>query len=191
MQVVSIKGSPRTNGNSSALANAFTAIAREKGANVQDWNLNELNFRGCQACFYCKTKQEDCAVQDDLTPVLDSVRKADLVVLATPVYFGDISAQTKAFVDRTFSFLTPDFQTAKRPGRLEQGKKLLFIQCQGYPDENKFNDIYPKYSIFFKWHGFEQTELLRACGVNEPGQAIKDSQINQQIKELAQKMLNA
>lgn len=189
MQVVSIKGSPRKKGNSSALADVFTAKAREKGATVLDWNLNELDFRGCQACMYCKTKQEDCAVQDDLTQIMDAVKNADIVVLATPVYFGDISSQAKTFVDRTFSFLIPDFITAQNPGRLQPGKKFLFIQCQGFPDENVFNDIYPKYSNFFKWHGFEETELLRACGFNEPGAAVEDPETSKQLEELAARML--
>ena len=189
MQVVSIKGSPRTNGNSSALADTFTSRAKQQGAEVLDFNLNELDFCGCQACFYCKTGWENCAVKDDLTQVLDAVKKSDLVVLATPVYFGEVSAQTKAFVDRTFSFLIPEFQTAQNPGRLKSGKKMLFVQSQGYPDENVFNDIYPKYSNFFKWEGFEETELLRACGFNEPGEAVKDSQISKQLDELAAKML--
>ena len=190
MQVVSIKGSPRTNGNSSALADNFTAMARNKGAEIKDYNLNELNFRGCQACFYCKTGQEVCAVEDELTPVLDAVREADLLVLATPVYFAEISAQTKSFVDRTFSFLIPEFLTAQQPGRLEPGKKFLFIQTQGNPDQNQFKDIYPKYSTIFKWHGFEQTELLRACGFNNPGEAARDPEINKQMEEMAQKLLD-
>ncbi|MFP4213653.1 MAG: hypothetical protein ACLFRL_06030 [Desulfohalobiaceae bacterium] len=87
------------------------------------------------------------------------------------------------------SFLVPEFQTAQNPGRLQPGKKLLFIQCQGFPDENTFNDIYPKYANFLKLHGFEETELLRACGFNEPGAAVNDPQVRKQLEELCARML--
>ncbi|MFW6456360.1 MAG: hypothetical protein ACOCYY_03830 [Desulfohalobiaceae bacterium] len=87
------------------------------------------------------------------------------------------------------SFLVPEFQTVQNPGRLQPGKKLLFIQCQGFPDENTFNDIYPKYANFLKLHGFEETELLRACGFNEPGAAVNDPQVRKQLEELCARML--
>lgn len=189
MHVVCLKGSPRTEGNSSALADALCARAREKGADVRSWNLNELDYRGCQACYLCKTQLETCALRDDLTPVLDAVRACDTLVLATPVYFGDVSAQTKAFIDRTFSFLKPNFQSEDQPGRLEPGKRLIFIQAQGNPDRNEFGDIYPRYSSFLMWQGFRESEILRACGYQGPGDAARDPELLEHVEELAEKML--
>ncbi|MCF8029616.1 MAG: flavodoxin family protein [Desulfohalobiaceae bacterium] len=188
MQVVSLKGSPRTRGNSSALADALCERMQDKGAEVRSWNLNELAFRGCQACYLCKTELETCALEDDLTPVLDAVRSCDVLVLATPVYFSDVSAQTKAFIDRTFSFLHADYQSAERPGRLEPGKRLVFVQAQAHPDRNQFRDIYSRYSTFFIWNGFRESEFLRACGFQEPGEAARDPELLQHVEELAEKM---
>ena len=70
-----------------------------------------MNFKGCQGCGACKAEKEKCVVQDDLTQVLEAVRETDVLVLASPVYFADVTAQMKAFVDRTYSFLKPDFET--------------------------------------------------------------------------------
>ena len=77
------------------------------GSEVQTFALNKLACRGCQALVY-KTKLDRCVLDDDLTRMLDAVRGADLLVMATPVYFGDITSQFKGFVDRMYSFFTLD-----------------------------------------------------------------------------------
>ncbi len=189
MHVVCLKGSPRASGNSSAIADVFCGHARNKGAHVFVWQLNELSAMGCQACYLCKTNRETCAVEDDLSPVLDAVQKAEVLVLATPVYFADISAQLKIFLDRTFSFLKPDFQNASHPGRLDPGKRLIFIQSQGHPDQGRFDDIYPKYSTFLMWQGFRESALVRACGFQEAGEAARDPEILAQVEDAAERML--
>ena len=59
----------------------------------------------------CKTKLDRCILEDDLTRVLDAVREADVLLLASPVYYGDLSSQMKSFIDRTYSYFVPDFHT--------------------------------------------------------------------------------
>jgi multimeric flavodoxin WrbA len=122
MKIVCLLGSPRTNGNSSILASRFLATAAGLGAETRAFELNRLTYRCCQGCYACKTTLDSCIVQDDLTAVLEAVRAADVVVLATPVYYGDISGQLKCFIDRTFSYLVPDYVTNPNPSRLPPGK---------------------------------------------------------------------
>ena len=95
MQIVAILGSPRK-GNSSAIAGRFLTTAEGLGARTRSFTLNGLSYRGCQACFACKTGADHCVINDDLAPVLDAIRDADVVVLATPVYFGDVTGQFKS-----------------------------------------------------------------------------------------------
>ena len=106
MKIVAVLGSPRPQGNRASLARQFLAAARELGAEVQEYPLNQLDFQGCQGCRTCKTKSEACVLEDDLAEVLAAIKGADLLVLASPVYFGDIIGQMKCFFDRTYSFLT-------------------------------------------------------------------------------------
>ncbi len=164
MKVVALLGSPRSHKNSATIANRFIATAARLGADTQTIELNKLNYRGCQGCYVCKSTHESCVLQDDLSEVLEAVRTADLVVLASPVYYGDVSAQLKGFIDRTFSYLVPDYPTNPQPSRLTP-KKLVFVIAQGHPDEGMFTDIYPRYEMFLKWMGFAETRLIRACGV--------------------------
>ncbi|GBC60586.1 flavodoxin family protein [Desulfonema ishimotonii] len=188
MNIVCLNGSPRLKGNSATISAKICETAEQKGAAVSTWNLNKLDFRGCQACYACKTKSDTCVLKDDLAEVLEAVRTADMLILATPVYYGDVSSQMKAFIDRTFSFLVPDFKNAPSPNRLEGDKKLLFVITQGNPDETVFQDIYPRYSTLFKWNGFGQSELIRACGLANAGDAAEREDVMNQVEVLARKL---
>jgi multimeric flavodoxin WrbA len=166
MKILCLLGSPRPMGNSATIAKRFCQKAESLGAEIKTFSLNKLTYRGCQACLTCKTKLDHCVLKDDLTEVLDAVHEADVLVLATPVYFGDITAQLKGFIDRTYSLYVPEFLTSSKPSRLSPGKRLVFIQTQNQGD-TMFADIYPKYELFFLFHGFKDNILIRACNVLE------------------------
>ena len=189
-KMVTLLGSPRANGNSAAIAGRFTEIAEKYGAETKTYSLNKLKFRGCQACMMCKDKLDRCALKDDLEPVLDDIRDADVLVLATPVYFADVTAQMKMFIDRTYSYYVPDFLNKPVPSRLHQGKQLVFIQTQAQPGDNFFNDIYPKYEFFFQVLGFKGNHLIRATGVNDDGDAVKQESIMKQAEDLAAQIMH-
>ena len=127
MKIVSLLGSPRPNGNSARIAARFCTAAENLGAEVKTFALNKLNYRGCQACMACKTKLDRCILEDDLTPVLDAVRETDLLLLASPVYYGDLSSQLKGFIDRTYSYFVPDFHTNPKPSRRWLRAKSSFL----------------------------------------------------------------
>ena len=184
MNVVSILGSPRPKGNSAFVAKGLCEALETQGSEVQTFVLNSLTYRGCQACMACKTKLDRCVLKDDLEPVLDAAREADLLILATPVYFGEVTGQMKSFIDRTFSFLTPEFKTnPKNLSRLSPGKTLIFIQVQTADQDEAFNDIFLRYKAFFKWHRLKGIHLIRACGVSGPGDAAAREDVLKQIEE--------
>jgi len=191
MKIVCLLGSPRPKGNSSTLARRLCDRARELGAKVQVIRLNKLTYRGCQACMACKTKTDRCILKDDLEAVLEAVRGADTLVLASPIYYGEIASQLKAFIDRTFSFLAPDYTTNPRPSRLVPGKRLVFILAQGQPDDRQFDDVFPRYEYFFKWYGFTETYLIRTCGVMDVGDVEAHREAILLAEETAAKVMTA
>jgi multimeric flavodoxin WrbA len=188
MKIVSLLGSPRPKGNTAFLAHRFCRTAETSGAEIQTFALNKLKYRGCQACMTCKTKLDRCVLKDDLTEVLDAIRDADALVLASPVYYGDVSSQMKAFIDRTFSYLGPDYTTNPHPCRLTPGKKLVMILAQGDPDEGQHADVFPRYDNFFKWYGFAESYLIRACGVLGLGEVEGRGEVLRQAEEAARKI---
>ncbi len=188
MKIVSLLGSPRVESNSSTIAKRFCATAEKLGAEVSTFTLNDLNYRGCQGCYVCKTKLDRCVLEDDLTEVLEAVRETDILVLATPIYYWDVTSQLKAFLDRTFSYLVPDFVTNPNKSRLAPGKKLVFIQVQGNPDEGLFTDVFPKFDYFFKGYGFSETHLIRACAVRGPGEVLAREDVMRSAEATAEKL---
>jgi multimeric flavodoxin WrbA len=192
VKVVTLLGSPRPKGNSATLAKIFSETAEKLGANVQTFALNKLSYRGCQACEMCKTSSDRCVIKDDLAQVLDTVRDADILVLATPVYFCDISGQMKSFIDRCFSFLVPDFLENPESSRLAPGKKMVFIQTQNQPDENLFADIFPKYNLIFHLLGFRDNHLIRGCDLRQADDLRTKNREDLMIlaKETARKLIS-
>ena len=98
--VLIISASPRKGGNSDTLCEQFMKGAKEAGNRVDKIRLAELNIDYCSACYACK-KIGHCVKQDDMEQVLSKMRKADVNVLATPVYFFTMNAQMKTMIDRT------------------------------------------------------------------------------------------
>ncbi|MDD4953207.1 MAG: flavodoxin family protein [Desulfovibrionaceae bacterium] len=191
MNVLSLLGSPRKNGNSATLARRFCETARGLGAEVSEVFLNGLDYRGCQACFSCKGKTEVCARKDGLSPVLQAVAGCDVLVMASPVYYGEISSQLKAFVDRTFSFLVPNYPHVPDKTRLAPGKTAVMVIAQGHPREDLFADIFPRYQYFFEHMlGFERMRLIRACGVYDLGDAEKDARALEMAGQTAEEVVS-
>jgi multimeric flavodoxin WrbA len=164
MNIVCLLGSPRQAGNSTTIANRIMASAASRGAVTRTFALNQLTYRGCQGCYACKNGLDHCVLDDDLTAVLEAVAAADVLVVASPVYYGEITGQLKCFIDRSFSYLKPDYLTSRQPSRLSP-KKLVMVLTQGHPDEKLFADIFPRYNGFLSWLGFRDGRLLRGCGI--------------------------
>ncbi|MBW2144436.1 MAG: flavodoxin family protein [Deltaproteobacteria bacterium] len=190
MKTICLLGSPRPKGNSATIAKHFCDTAEKLGSQVQTFALNKLNFRGCQGCMTCKTKLDKCVLEDDLTQVLDAIHEADVLVLATPTYFAEVSSQLKTFMDRTFSYLASDYLTSPNPSRLPPGKKLVFIQTQGQPEESIFADIFPRYEGFFKWFGFGDTHLIRACGIGQDDDLDSQGEVIKLAEKTAEKLVS-
>ena len=190
MKIVSLLGSPRKKGNSAILAGIVTDTLAAQGNDMTTHSLNNLTFKGCQACDGCKNKSEVCVLKDDLTPVLNDIHESDVVIMATPVYWGDISSQMKGLFDRTYSFLTPGFKTDEKKHRLPSGKKLVFILTQGSESE-KFADIFPRYNGFFEQlKMFEDTYLIRGCDINDKGPVKDRDDLLEKARETAQSIMN-
>jgi len=99
MKILGISGSPRIGGNTDILLDKFLEGAKTKGANIEKIILNKLKFSPCQECENLKD-DGSCIVEDDIQKVYEKIRTADALVLASPIFFGSLSAQAKMMVDR-------------------------------------------------------------------------------------------
>jgi multimeric flavodoxin WrbA len=95
-----LSGSPRKGGNSDTLCDEFAKGALEAGNEVEKIRLAEKEIGYCTACYACKENHQ-CIQNDDMEEILDKMVNADVIVLATPVYFYTMCAQMKTLIDRT------------------------------------------------------------------------------------------
>ena len=113
--VLIISGSPRRGGNSETLCDQFAAGAKEAGNDVEKIVLREKKIGYCTGCSACE-KSGVCVQKDDMAELLEKMIAADVIVLATPVYFYTMDAQIKTMIDRTVARYTEI-----------QGKDFYFI----------------------------------------------------------------
>lgn len=100
-KVLILSGSPRKGGNSDILCDEFMRGAQETGNKVEKIRIAEKKASPCSACYYCRDHGGVCAYRDDMADILQKMIDADVIVLASPVYFYSIGAQLKAVIDRT------------------------------------------------------------------------------------------
>ena len=100
-KVLILSGSPRKGGNSDTLCDEFMRGAREAGNEVEKIRVSEKKIGYCTGCYYCQKSGGVCAIKDDMNELLQKMIDADVIVLASPVYFYSIDAQLKTVIDRT------------------------------------------------------------------------------------------
>lgn len=104
MKAIFINGSPRKQWNTAKMLESAMNGAQEAGAEVELVHLYEIDFKGCKSCFACKIKNSKtngvCTLKDDLRPILERCRQADVVVLGSPVYYSYPTGEIRSFMER-------------------------------------------------------------------------------------------
>lgn len=103
-KIVVITGSPRKNGNSFAMTQAFIEAAEKKGHEVTRFDATMKNVGGCRACETCFKTGKACSFDDDFNTIAPAILAADAVVFTMPVYWYSIPAQIKSVIDKLYSF---------------------------------------------------------------------------------------
>lgn len=102
--IVILNGSPHKNGNTAALCDAFAEGAKAAGHNVARFDLQGMNIHGCLGCVKGgKDPKSPCVQKDDMALIYPAYQAADIVVLASPMYYWGFSSQLKAAFDRLFA----------------------------------------------------------------------------------------
>lgn len=120
-KIVVITGSPRKNGNSFAMTDAFIKAAEAKGHSVTRFDAALKKVGGCRACETCFKTGKACSFDDDFNAIAPAILEADAVVFTMPVYWYSIPAQIKGVIDRLFSFVVG--------GKDIAGKECGMIVC--------------------------------------------------------------
>ncbi len=127
-KIVILNGSPRKNGNTSALTAEFKKGAESAGNTVTEFFLGSMNINGCKGC--CgggKNPESPCVQKDDMEKIYSAYKEADIVVLASPLYYWTISGQLKCAFDRLFAVAEcdPDYRNPKK-------NSILIMAAEGH-----------------------------------------------------------
>jgi multimeric flavodoxin WrbA len=111
MNVIAINGSPRKKWNTATLLQHAIDGAASQGAETELVHLYDLDFKGCTSCFACKLNggksYGKCAMQDELTLILEKIEDVDALILGSPIYFGNVTGEMRCFMERLlFPYLT-------------------------------------------------------------------------------------
>lgn len=145
MNIISFLGSPREKGNTAVLLNkVLDGIDSKFGEKGEKVYLHGSNIKPCMGCNACKTNEDaKCVIDDDMQEIYKKIEKADLIIVASPIYWWGVTAQTKLFVDRTYGL------NYKNRNANYRNKKLMLLMTYGgeLPNsgpetvENNFNEI--------------------------------------------------
>ena len=131
--IVVLNGSPRKNGNTSALVQAFTEGAQSAGHTVTEFFLDKMDIHGCKGCFGGHSSREcPCVQWDDMAQIYPAVKESDVVVLATPLYYWNMSGQLRTAVDRLFALEEGDGNLLR--GHNRASALLMAAEGHGFED---------------------------------------------------------
>ena len=157
--VIVLGGSMRKGGNTDLLAQAFVEGARKNNVvevvSVADYKINPCI--GCNSCF--EREGNKCFQNDDMPKVYEKLREADMVVIASPVYFYGISAQLKAIVDRLHTPMRNEFQIKKLA--------LILVGAASLPE--LFDAIKLQYQLILNFFHLENAGMVLVKGAKDKG----------------------
>lgn len=138
-KIVILNGSPRKNGNTSALVKAFTEGAESTGHSVTEFFLDGMDIHGCKGCFGGQSKKEcPCVQKDDMAQIYPAVRDCDVVVLASPLYYWTMSGQLRTALDRLFALEEGDGNLLRGNGK--SSALLMAAEGHGFEDAVLYYD---------------------------------------------------
>ncbi len=165
MQILVLNGSPRPNGNTEQMIEAFRRGAEEADHQVEVVDVCKKNIKGCLACEYCHTKGHgECVQKDDMQKVYELLKDADMLVLASPIYYHGISGQLKCVIDR--------FYSAAYPIGPDKLKKIAMFLSSGA--SNMYDGAMFSYN-----HDFLQYLRLKDMGVYTVQGGVSSRQLNE------------
>ncbi|ENY8691856.1 TPA: flavodoxin family protein [Clostridioides difficile] len=151
VKVLAFMGSPRKKGNVDTILDEIIKGVNDNNVEVKKYYLNDMNIKGCQGCLYCR-KVPTCAFKDDMIDIYEDIKSAEYIIIGSPVYICQVSAQTKLLLDRLYPLT--EINKSKHTPRFGQ-KKLIMVYTQAAP----ISFLFKKYFKYTAKH-------LKGMGLN-------------------------
>lgn len=179
-----LNGSPRPDGNTKELIKSFTAGAKAAGHETNCFDLQKMDIHGCLGC--CKGGKDElcpCVQKDDMSKIYPVYGKADIVVLASPMYYWGISGQLKCAFDRLFAVaeMNPDYRNPKKDC-------ILLMAAEGDTDCN-FAPVKAFYEGLTSHLGWKNLGIVYAGGNMDAGAVLNRPDQLKAAEELGRSIL--
>ncbi len=188
MKILGINGSPRIGGNTDILLDKSLEGARNKGAQVEKIILNTLKFSPCQEC---ENVRDDgaCIIEDDMRLLYKKIEQADALILASPIFFGSLSAQTKMMIDRFQCIWRAKYVLKK--DIFKKKRKGAFISVGGAARKDFFDNAKAIVKNLFAVINLDYQEELFCPGVNKKGGILKCPDVLEKAFKLGERITRA
>jgi multimeric flavodoxin WrbA len=186
-KILIISGSPKKNGNTAALIEWFSEGAAGCGAEVEVAAVAFLKNKtsGCTSCRACQKQEKyECVIDDDITPVLAKMGQADVIVMATPLYFFSASAQLKGVMDRMFSLYKWDNEAGTMKTVLK-GKTFVLL-ASAFEDVG-LNTLTEPFALTAEYSGMRFEKLVIA-NARTSGEIRNKPGVREQALELGKEI---
>ena len=180
MKILALNGSPRKKGNTNRIMDEMIKGCSENGHEVEKYFLDKLNINPCSGCEIC-ANGKDCRFEDDGSEIINQLANGASLIVASPIYFGQMTAQLKTIIDRFYSIFN-------NPDKHFNGK-VAIIFTHAFPDK----DIYQPYIKLTEAQPFmnntelEYIETLEVAGVKAIGDAENSTEDLKKAYEIGQK----
>ena len=172
MNIIGVSASPHKAGNTAWAVDTILEGAREQGAQTESWYFSDLDIKPCGGCLGC-VKGDGCVIDDDMQKLYSALKRADALVLGSPIYMGQMTAQAKIFADRLFAQITPRF--SPRFKEENAGKKLVLVFTQGNPNPEMFQAYFDYTKKMFQLLEFDVKGVHVVAGTrNGPAHERED-----------------
>ncbi|MCK4778487.1 MAG: flavodoxin family protein [Actinomycetia bacterium] len=172
MRVLGICGSPRKGGNSDIVLERFLAGTKENRAEVEKIYLCDLDISPCQECGGCD-ETGVCIVHDDMEKLFDKISAVNHLIVASPIFFTNLSAQTKTFIDRFQCFWIAKYVLKKPRVEKQNNKKGYFIAVGGQNEIGHYQCSEKVIKAFFAVINFQYEEGIYFPAVDERNDVLK------------------
>jgi multimeric flavodoxin WrbA len=172
MKVLAFQGSPRIEGNTDVLLKETLKPIHESGHDVRLFKLNFMSIKPCQDCGGCD-KTGRCIINDDMDEIYDAIRQADRIILASPIFFFNLSAQAKIMIDRCQAFWCEKYLLSKPIPEGRYGRKGLLLLVSGMKKEVGIQCAEATAKAFFRTINVSEHETLSFTGVDAKGAILE------------------
>ncbi|NTU43415.1 MAG: flavodoxin family protein [Nitrospirales bacterium] len=172
MKICAFQGSPRVEGNSDILLKEALRPLEDAGHEIRLFHLNGMSIKPCQDCGGCE-KTGKCIIRDQMDEVSEAIREADRIIVASPVFFFGLSAQTKTMVDRCQAFWCEKYLLKRPIPEGPQGRKGLLIVVGGMEKEIGVHCSEATAKAFFRTVSVPSHETLGFLGIDAKGAILE------------------